>query len=748
MWSRRIQHLLALNIRGKIILPYLVLTMVVAAIGTYVVTSLVASSLDERLTNHLLEAGRVVSDTMARHELMHVRWAQKVASTRGFAQALAAGDRDSADALVRPLVFSEGMECFIAVDAEGHEVLHLLQRENGELENVEGLLDVSSMWIVQALLEENDVNSMPRRGIGIHPVNQRYYYFTALPVGLDGEVVGVAVVGTSLETLASNFKNTSLANVIIYLEGGRAVVTTFALADQPGETAALLDSFSISPELYERSVQSADSTLFESVRIRGRPYRLARAPLRVGDDLLGAFAVVLPSQFIVEAGATSRNTYALIFGAAMACVILVGYVISLRITRPLLRLVRTSQAVAEGDLGQRTGIGGTDEIGMLAATFDEMTQRLAERTRALQELLHAHKEAAGRMRAILSSIGDGVLLEDTEGNFVPMNAAAEAMLEEMADNFMLGPLQELSPEEGDLTGDLQASPWLLESRRFQVGKKVLSAHTAIVRTEDGERLGNVIVLRDVTAEVEAERLKDAFVAHVSHELRTPLTAIKGYTALLLGGASGSLDEEQRGFLETISRHADNLVAMINALLDFSEMEARGRLGIQPRPLSLADLVESVAEEWQPQMEEKDLAFRVEAPDDLPLVDADARRLRWAIINLVRNAWQYTPSGGEVTMRLSARDGWVILDVADTGVGIPPEHQAQLFDRFYRVANRSDDEVRGLGLGLYVTRAIVEAHGGKIRVTSEEGAGSTFSVILPALNAPGDDGEGNGTVGDG
>jgi signal transduction histidine kinase len=336
------------------------------------------------------------------------------------------------------------------------------------------------------------------------------------------------------------------------------------------------------------------------------------------------------------------------------------------------------------------------------------------------------------MRAILSSIGDGVVLEDLEGKLNPLNAAAEALLEEMAENFTLGPLRELSVEGYDQGTDFQPSPWLLERRRFQVGKKVISAHSAAVRTDNGEHLGTVIVLRDVTAEAEAERLKDAFITHVSHELRTPLTAIKGYSELLVVTAKDALDEEQLGFLETISRHTDNLVAMINELLDFSEMEAGGKLGLRQRPVLLTALVEEIAEELRPLISEKGLTLHVKTPAELPLVDADTRRLRWAVINIVRNAWQYTPVGGSVTLRLSEHNGKVVLDVTDTGIGISPEAQQHLFSRFYRVTNVTADDIRGLGLGLYVTRAIVEAHGGKIEVFSREGVGSTFSVILPAL----------------
>ena len=724
-WRRRLHSFIGPSIRSKIILPYLILTLVVAVIGTYVVTSLVAGSLDERLTNHLLEAGRVVSDTLARQELGHLEKAQTVAYTQGLAEALRAHDAAQAAALTKPAAASLGLECLIIVDADGYEALHLLRRQEG-FEDLSGRFDGRGLWIVRALLESNDPNATPRRAIGLHPANGRYYYFTAIPVGLEGETVGVVVIGVPLDNLLPTLQATSLADVIIYLEGGRAVASTFALGAPPADAETLLAELSIPPEEYERSLHSTESSVVENLRIRGRWYRLARGPLRVGNDYLGVFAVALPSHFIVQAGATSRNTYALLFAGTMACVIIVGYLISQRITRPLRLLVRTSRAVAEGNLNQRTGIRSNDEIGLLATTFDEMTKRLARRTQELEE-------AVGRMRAILSSIGDGVILEDTDGNFIPLNKAAETMLQEMADNFLLSPLRELPVGERERASDAEANPWLLEHRRFLVGNKTISVHSAAVQTDEGEHLGTVIVLRDVTAEVEAERLKDAFIAHVSHELRTPLTAIKGYSALLLNTAGSSLDETQRSFLKTISRNTENLVAMIDTLLDFSEMEARGRLGLQRRPLQLSTLVEEIAEEWRPQMEGKGLSLKVEIPDDLPLVRADARRLRWAIINLVRNAYQYTPEGGSVTLRLSTYDGRVALDVIDTGIGISPENQKRLFQRFYRVMQTPEEgETRGLGLGLYVTKAIIEAHGGEIHVTSEEGAGSTFSVILPAM----------------
>lgn len=723
LWQRLLRRLT--TIQGKIILPFAILTWAVAAVGFYVVFGLVASSVDERLKNQLIEAGKVVSDSLAFQELDHIESARAVAFTVGLAEALEGGERERVAALALPAAAVRGVECLIVTDAQGQAVLHVLRQADGRFVIVAESLDPSGLWMVQAQVQARDPNALPERGVALHFYDNRYYYFTAIPVPLGDELVGVVVVGTSIDELVVRFNKTALAEVVIHVDGGRAAGAAFRLPGQPASEGVPLDELSITPQVYESALHSTKTTLIEDIRVRDYPFRVGHSSLRVADDIMGVFTVALPSSFVVEKQSTARGTYTALFAAGTLAVFVIGYVISRRITSPISRLVRTSRAVAEGDLEQRTGIVGTDEIGLLAATFDVMTERLADRTRALEETL-------GRLRAILSSIGDGVLLEDLEQNLIPLNAAAESMLQDMADSFLLSPLRELSTQSLEDIAEMQPNPWLLERRRFEVGRKMFSAQTAAVRTDDGELLGTVIVLRDVTVEVEAERLKDAFVAHVSHELRTPLTAIKGYSELLLAHAGGALDEDQRGFLETIHRHTEDLVAMISALLDFSEMEAGGGLRLQRRPTPLSGLIEEAAKKWRPQMEEKGLVFQVEIADNLPLVNLDARRLRYAIANLVRNAWQYTPEGGGVTLRLSECDGQLALDVTDTGAGIPPEDRKYLFSRFYRAPDASQDSGRGIGLGLFVARAIVEAHGGQIHVLSEEGMGSTFRMTLPPL----------------
>ncbi len=719
---RLLGGILNFNIRLKIITPYLLLTFIVMAAGVYGVVTLVAGSLDERLNNHLVEAGVVVANTLVRQELKHQEAARGLAYTKGFAAALAAGDRARVAEIARPIAVNENLETLIVLDIEGQQLQHLVQQD-GALMDVEKPFNARDVWIIHTLLLQGSPETRPQRGLGQHPINERYYYFTAVPIAYEDEMVGVVTIGTSLDTFLPMFKSSSLADVTLYFEGGQAIASTFTASLGPTETQDLLAQLSIAPTTYKQRQATPELTALENIWIGGREYRIAMGPLRVGSDSLAVFAVALPTDFIFTATRTSRNTYLGIIAFASLAVIGVGYAVAQLITRPVQQLVHASLAVAEGDLTRRTGVVRNDEIGVLAETFDQMTERLAERTNAL-------RETASRMRSILSSIGDGVLIEGRDGTIEPLNQAADHMVQQMSETFTFAPLQELGVPEQELLDE--ENPWLVDSRRFRVGDNVFTAHSAEVKTDEDEHLGTVIVLRDVTAEVEAEQLKDAFVEHVSHELRTPLTVIKGYSSLLLATAGSALNDQQRLFLQTIVSNTESLVTMINALLDFSEMQATGRLGLRTQPLDVGALVAQVTQEWQDEMEDKGLAFNVDIAPDLPEINGDEARLRLAMVNLVRNAWEYTEEG-DVTVRAIARaPHQVQITVQDTGVGIGVDDQRHIFSRFYRATRVRENERRGLGLGLYVTKAIVEAHGGEITVESALGVGSTFKMVLPAL----------------
>jgi signal transduction histidine kinase len=369
------------SIRFKVILPYLLLTLIVAVTGAYVVTRLVSRSLGERLSNQLLEAGRVVSDTLARQETKHLEAARVAAYTRGLGEALRTGDTGQVSALTMPVAGGLNIESLLVFDAQGNETLHLLKQPDGSImaANREG--NTSTLSIVKTLLVENNPNSLPKRKIVLDPVDRRYYYFTAIPVAFENRVAGVIVVGTSLNTLLPLFESTSSADVIIYDHNGVAIASTLG---SQGMDNLFLQTISITKETYQQVINQDDSVEGSDFEVDKREYSLARGPLKVADDRLAVFAVVLPRDFVVQSSSVNRNNYVFLYSIAMVGVVLIGFFIARLIISPLSQLVRTSRAIAEGDLTRRTDIQSRDEIGVLASTFDEMTEHLQQRTLELE----------------------------------------------------------------------------------------------------------------------------------------------------------------------------------------------------------------------------------------------------------------------------------------------------------------------------------------------------------------------------
>ncbi|HEU4744243.1 MAG TPA: ATP-binding protein [Anaerolineales bacterium] len=372
-----------MSIRFKVILPYLLLTLIVAVTGAYVVTRLVSGSLGERLTNQLLEAARVVSGTMARQEIKHLESARILAYTRGLGAALHNGDVDQVARLAKPAAGGLNVESLLMFDAQGRESLHLIKQANGTIMDVTQQDRVSALPTVAGLLAANDVDSLPKREIAIDPVDGRYYYYTAVPTLFENRVAGIVVVGTSLNTLLPYLKSTSLADMIIYNNHGQAIASTLGLQ---GTESLFIRTISIPETLYKDVISTDEKVKGENFQVDGNWYSLVRSPLKVGNDRLAVFAVVLPLDFVVQSNSVNRNNYVFLYSAAMIAVIFIGYFVARLIINPLSSLVRTSRAIAGGDLAQRTGIASRDEIGLLANTFDEMTANLQLRTRQLEQM--------------------------------------------------------------------------------------------------------------------------------------------------------------------------------------------------------------------------------------------------------------------------------------------------------------------------------------------------------------------------
>jgi signal transduction histidine kinase len=233
-----------------------------------------------------------------------------------------------------------------------------------------------------------------------------------------------------------------------------------------------------------------------------------------------------------------------------------------------------------------------------------------------------------------------------------------------------------------------------------------------------------------------DEMKSTFIAVAAHELRTPLAPIRGYVEVLLEEELGPLNDEQREYLEIVQRSVGRLLSTTNSLLDATRIEA-GRMELVLRPTDLSALVETIAAECMPQLEAKAQHLTLRAAPDLPPVLGDEARAAQIVRNLLSNASKYTPQRGliSVSLALAEEEGFLQVSVADNGVGVPAEDRPKLFARFFRAGNAAQTSAAGAGLGLYITRSLVELHGGRIWFESEPGEGSTFYVTFPIADRP-------------
>jgi signal transduction histidine kinase len=393
----------------------------------------------------------------------------------------------------------------------------------------------------------------------------------------------------------------------------------------------------------------------------------------------------------------------------------------------------------------RLVLAAANQVGA-AINNAELYRLIRDQAERLGGMLRGQQVEATKSRAILEGIADGVLVADADGAVILFNVACERILGLQRAGVVGRPLTEFVGLYGG-AGGLGAGTverWGRNPSSYAPGdfvdqqitldnQKIISVHLAPVIAND-EYLGSVSVIRDITREVEVDRLKSEFVTNVSHELRTPMTSIKGYADLLLMGAAGPLHADQSRFLDVIKSNADRLSLLVNDLLDISRIES-GRVQLTFRPTSISDVMQDVLATLQGRIEDnqKPMELVAEAEPGLPAVWADRERVTQVIMNLADNAFNYSHAGGRISLRAmhNPAAGEVIIEVADTGIGVALEDQPRLFDRFYRGEDALVLASAGTGLGLAIARQLIEMHGGRLWLAhSAPGQGSTFALALP------------------
>ena len=444
-----------------------------------------------------------------------------------------------------------------------------------------------------------------------------------------------------------------------------------------------------------------------------------------------------------------RNVIIIIFVVAAIIIILIALYYTRYFTRPIISLTEKTRLMIEGNLKQQIAVTSSDEIGTLTTTFNEMGSRLAEsyealeqkvaqRTQALDQKVVELEEAKAKDEAILSSIGDGMIVTDSGGTILFINTLAADLLGiTIADHMSYLDYKvydengtPLSTEERPLHSALlgQKIVQTIQSIR-QNGTKISLLVTATPVVQNGKVIGAIQTIRDITKEKEVDRMKTEFISIASHQLRTPLSAIRWFSEMLQNGDAGKLTPQQGEFAQNIFDSTQRMIDLVNSLLNISRMES-GRIIVNPQPTDLSQLVQGIINDLTGKTAEKKQTMIISVHKDLPLINLDPHLIGQVYLNLLTNAIKYTPQGGEISVLISKKDGEVISQVSDNGYGIPKSEQAKMFQKFFRATNIIKVESDGTGLGMYLVKSVVESSGGRIWFESDEGKGTTFWFSLP------------------
>ncbi len=366
------------------------------------------------------------------------------------------------------------------------------------------------------------------------------------------------------------------------------------------------------------------------------------------------------------------------------------------------------------------------------ALIQEKTKNEELAWKKYQRVSNAKKET----EAVIRSIAEGLVVVDSRGKVVMMNPAAEKLLgvsqkeklgkpvaEQVRDEHLISLVR---PGSGEENREIELTSTQAETKR------VLRSSSAVIENENGQTVGMVSVLSDITKQKELDNLKSSFVANVSHELRTPLVAMEKSIALILSKEAGPITETQEQFLSVAQRNMKRLSNLINDLLNLSKLEA-GKLELKRDFVPVERVIAESIEALNGWAKAKSVEIVKKIQNGLPQANVDPERIIQVLNNLIGNAIKFTPQNGAITVEALSRDARTVeVSVKDTGVGIAKENLGRVFDKFYQVGGeRIATDISGTGIGLSIAKEIVELHGGKVWAESEKGQGAKFSFTLPA-----------------
>jgi two-component system, OmpR family, sensor histidine kinase VicK len=456
----------------------------------------------------------------------------------------------------------------------------------------------------------------------------------------------------------------------------------------------------------------------------GHRMRILAVPVKSDNETLGAIYIEASMEEIYEQ--MRQINQILMTGTIISLSITaaLGIFLARTITRPILDMRRQAQVLGKGDFSRKVHVYGRDEIGQLAITFNELTNKLKD--------ANATTEAEKRkLTSVLSHMTDGVIATDKEGQIILINKQGELLLDVIQEDIIGTSIVDLLNLSGtfELEDLIKNSDSLLLDFGDHDREFLLEASFSVIQKDEGDFNGLITVLHDVTEQEKVEQERREFVANVSHELRTPLTSMKSYLEALEDGALNDPTIAPK-FLNVAQTETERMIRLVNDLLQLSKMDSKDyRLNINT--IDVTSLLNSIIDRYELVSDSERITFKRNiAVDQVTFAAIDRDKLIQVLDNIISNAVKYSPEGGKISVSLTENEKDLSISVSDEGVGIPKESLPFVFDRFYRVDKARSRKLGGTGLGLAIAKQIILAHGGSISIDSEWNIGTTITLTLP------------------
>lgn len=705
------------SVRWQFLSPFFIVLLVVAMLGAYLLSRNLVGGIQISQDNLLLQSSRAVLDRADELYANQRFVALQTAFLDGLPQAVIGLDSATLQPMLEAMLQTHRQDSLIVVDTAGIEVIGVAQVTMGDTSQLVTSTDTDlsqSPLVIQALMPDADAVS------GFITTPQGLQLFTGVPIR-DGEtVVGAVLVGIDAINALESLKGSAIAQLALYGGVGDLLLTTFVGDINTNE-------FAISGAQYGQVVNATDEIPLADISLNNQPYNASYVPLRFGVDTIGVVAVFLvdDAPFITEAG---KQISAMLISLMTGVVIVVGYIGISRFVGRVERVSDTVDALARGEK-IRTRMRPTDEIGKLGQSLDQYADAVQIQQDALQAALRQKRRELTHLTAVISNLPQGVIVQDLDGRVLLMNDIARDLLGSQRAFRSSGVADVAQFVPNVLGANLAPGLYALgDPQRVSIDERILSAQAGAIVSADGQRLGMVILLRDISEEVRAEQERAEALKRLSQEIQQPL-------ANLGRMAGGQESDMMRSFAREVTRQS---VALQRMILELREMSDSNIAQIQrnQRPIRLETLVWAVANEWRQVAIANGLTLHVILQKQGEYVLGDERRLRWALGNIVDNAVKYTPSGGDLTLEIQSEgeDGLAHLRVRDNGVGIRKEDMPHIFTRFFRGTPQTQSgemiRVPGMGQGLATAQHIIEAHGGTIKIKSTVGVGTAVYMTLP------------------